>query len=85
MKNLFYTLTLLMALSSCYFLQPSKKDTVKWVSLFNGQDLDDWIIKINKHDLHENYANTFRVENGLMKVSYDGYDAFDAQYGHIFL
>lgn len=84
MKNLFYTLTLLMALSSCYFLQPSKKDTVKWVSLFNGQDLDDWIIKINKHDLHENYANTFRVENGLMKVSYDGYDAFDAQYGHIF-
>ncbi|WP_240469722.1 DUF1080 domain-containing protein [Cyclobacterium sp. SYSU L10401] len=55
-----------------------------WRSLFNGEDLDNWRIKISKHELDENYANTFRVEDGLLKVRYDGYEAFDRQYGHIF-
>lgn len=55
-----------------------------WRSLFNGEDMDNWRIKISKHELDENYANTFRVEDGLLKVRYDGYEAFDRQYGHIF-
>ncbi|GGI25096.1 3-keto-disaccharide hydrolase [Pedobacter mendelii] len=55
-----------------------------WINLFNGKDLKDWTVKISKHNLNDNFANTFRVENGLMKVSYDGYDTFDQQYGHIF-
>ncbi|MCH7397151.1 DUF1080 domain-containing protein [Belliella sp. DSM 107340] len=55
-----------------------------WIQLFNGEDLDDWLIKISKHELNDNFANTFRVEDGLMKVRYDGYDQFDKQYGHIF-
>ena len=55
-----------------------------WINLFNGKDLKDWTVKIAKHNLNDNYANTFRVENGVMKVSYDGYQEFDQQYGHIF-
>lgn len=55
-----------------------------WIDLFNGKDLKNWTIKIAKHELGENYANTFRVENGVMKVGYEGYDKFDQQYGHIF-
>lgn len=55
-----------------------------WIDLFNGKDLKDWNIKISKHAYKENYANTFRVEDGLMKVNYDGYGDFDQQYGHIF-
>ena len=55
-----------------------------WINLFNGKDLRDWTVKIAKHDVGENYANTFRVENGMLKVNYDGYDNFDKQYGHIF-
>jgi len=47
-------------------------------------DIDDWTVKIAKHDVGENYANTFRVEDGLLKVRYDGYDDFDQQYGHLF-
>lgn len=54
-----------------------------WINLFNGKDLKDWTVKIAKHEVGENYANTFRVENGVMKVSYDGYENFDKQYGHI--
>ncbi|MEE1943490.1 DUF1080 domain-containing protein [Pedobacter sp. KR3-3] len=55
-----------------------------WINLFNGKDLKDWKVKISKHELNDNFANTFRVENGLMKVSYDGYTNFNDQYGHIF-
>jgi len=52
--------------------------------LFNGKDLKDWTIKIKDHPLNENFGNTFRVENGVMKVSYDQYDGFKEQFGHIF-
>ncbi|MEA1786488.1 DUF1080 domain-containing protein [Arenibacter sp. GZD96] len=70
---------------SCYPVKSNKSDAIgTWQQLFNGKDLNDWTIKIAKHELHENYANTFRVANGLMQVRYDGYDTFDQQYGHIF-
>ncbi|WP_026235675.1 3-keto-disaccharide hydrolase [Echinicola pacifica] len=56
----------------------------QWKSLFNGKDMDHWKIKIAKHELDENYGNTFRVEDGMLKVRYDEYTDFDKQYGHIF-
>ncbi|UYQ95333.1 DUF1080 domain-containing protein [Chitinophaga horti] len=56
----------------------------KPIHLFNGKDLNDWNVKITGHNLDDNFANTFRVENGALKVSYDGYTKFDEQYGHIF-
>jgi hypothetical protein len=59
-------------------------DEEEWLTLFNGQDLDDWIPKISGYPVGINYADTFRVENGLFTVSYDGYDDFDRQFGHIF-
>lgn len=55
-----------------------------WINLFNGKDLKDWNIKISKHNFNENFGNTFYVQDGLMKVKYDGYQDFDKQYGHIF-
>lgn len=59
-------------------------DDEEWIALFNGRDLDDWIPKIRRHPVGENYANTFRVVNGLMTVAYDEYTDFDEQFGHIF-
>lgn len=59
-------------------------DEEEWVALFNGQDLNDWIAKIRRHPVGENFRNTFRVEDGLFTVSYDGYDEFDEQFGHVF-
>ena len=29
-----------------------------WQTLFNGKDLDGWIVKIHHHDVGDNYANT---------------------------
>lgn len=55
-----------------------------WTPLFNGKDLDGWTPKIRYHKLGENFANTFRVEDGLLKVRYDGYQQFGEQFGHLF-
>lgn len=69
------------------FTGSSKKDTAdnpKWEQLFNGKDLKDWHTKIRYHDLDDNFNNTFRVENGLLEVRYDKYEAFNETYGHLF-
>ncbi len=55
-----------------------------WIKLFNGKDLKDWNVKITGHNLDDNNGNTFRVQNGNLAVSYENYDAFNDQYGHIF-
>lgn len=62
----------------------NQADRTEWTQLFNGRDMDDWKIKITGYPLNENYANTFRVEDGKLKVSYEGYTAFDEKFGHIF-
>ncbi|WP_268033744.1 3-keto-disaccharide hydrolase [Algoriphagus sp. PAP.12] len=78
----------LFALTSCQKGSSTEETAdstpVEWIQLFNGKDMDDWKIKIRTHELGDNYANTFRVEDGMMQVRYDGYEAFDQQYGHIF-
>ena len=52
--------------------------------LFNGKNLDGWTPKIAGHPLGENAFNTFRVEDGILKVSYDGYEKFGVQFGHLY-
>jgi hypothetical protein len=56
----------------------------KWIQLFNGKDLEGWKVKIKGYDLLDNHARTFRVEDGILKVAYDGYKQFDGKFGHIF-
>ncbi len=60
---------------------PNKKE---WIQLFNGKDLKDWSPKITGYDLNDNFGNTFRVENGVMKVGYEKYGKFNDRFGHIF-
>ena len=55
-----------------------------WIQLFNGKDLDGWTPKIKGYGLKENYGNTFRVENGVLKVAYDKYGKFEGKFGHLF-
>jgi len=55
-----------------------------WVQLFNGKDLKDWIVKINHHEVGENFGNNFRVENGIMQVRYDKFPEFNEQFGHLY-
>lgn len=61
-----------------------KKETQNWIQLFNGKDLTGWTVKINGYPLNDNIHNTFRVEDSILKVSYDGYDDFGTSFGHLF-
>ena len=76
-------LILMSTLCGCVIEPPSSSDS-QWVSLFNGKNLDGWKVKIKGYDLNDNFGNTFRVEDGILKVSYDQYDKFDERFGHIF-
>jgi len=59
-------------------------ENLGWKVLFNGKNLDGWTPKIAKHPVGENFADTFRVEDGVIKVYYDKYGKFDRQFGHLF-
>jgi hypothetical protein len=56
-----------------------------WIALFDGKTLDGWTPKIKGYPLGENFAQTFRAENGVLLVSYDGYGGkFEGRFGHLF-
>ncbi len=56
----------------------------KWIPLFNGKDLEGWTPKVADFPLGENPGNLFRVEDGLLKVSYEDSGEFKGQFGHLF-
>ena len=57
----------------------------QWIQLFNGHDLTGWKPKIVGHELGDNFADTFRVKDGLLEVRYDKYDGdFQGRFGHLF-
>jgi Domain of Unknown Function (DUF1080) len=81
MKNTLILLTLTLFAVSCSSNKPVKEE---WIQLFNGKDLEGWSIKIKGHELNDNYKNIFSVEDGLLKVRYQGIDTFRNEFGHIF-
>jgi len=56
----------------------------QWISLFNGKDLSGWTVKVAQHPLGDNFADTFRVEDGVIKVAYDKYGLFNQQFAHLY-
>lgn len=79
--TIFLLLTWAIASVAAAQSDPDHRD---WIQLFNGRDLDGWDVKISGYDLNDNVGNTFRVEDGLLTVSYDQYDQFGTRYGHLF-
>ncbi|HEY8572301.1 DUF1080 domain-containing protein [Phenylobacterium sp.] len=55
----------------------------RWRPIFNGRDLTGWTPKINHHPLGENWRDTFRVKDRKLVVSYDKYDRFKDEFGHL--
>jgi 3-keto-disaccharide hydrolase len=73
-----------MLLASSSFVFAQDKPDGDWIQLFNGKNLDGWTPKIRYYELGDNFGDTFRVEDGLLKVSYDKYDRFGDRFGHLF-
>ena len=62
----------------------SKKEA-NWQPLFNGENLDGWTMKINGYPQDENFGNTFRVEDGILKIRYNQYGPeFKDRFGALF-
>lgn len=77
-------LLLLIVLPVLFLSSERKKEEKGWIQLFNGKDLNDWTIKITGSEAGVNYKNTFKVENGLLKVRYNEYEKFNGEFGHLF-
>ena len=56
----------------------------EWIQLFNGRDLAGWTPKITGYEAGDNFGDTFRVEDGVLRVVYDEYGDFDGRFGHLF-
>lgn len=80
------SMLLIVAITSFTGCVTTKNNASKqeWIKLFNGKDLNDWTVKIHHHDVGQDPANTFRVEDGIIKVRYDKYDKFNEQFGHLY-
>src|SRR5690349_11872942 len=83
-KNILLLTALFLCSLFNYIKGQSNADKNEWISLFNGKDINDWVVKINHHETGDNFGNTFRVEDGIIKVRYDKYDKFNEQFGHLY-
>lgn len=87
---------LMVSLASCGEKSAEKQNQIslntfketennQWTSIFNGKDLEGWNMKIRGFGLGENFGNTFRIENGILSIRYDGYgDNFDDRFGGLY-
>src|SRR5690606_8652758 len=82
MTQRFKAVILVALATACLATQCS--DTGEWIQLFNGKNLDGWIVKIHHHDAGVNFGNTFRAENGMISVRYDAYNDFNDQFAHLY-
>ena len=81
MKNLILFVVATALISGC----TTAKQSNEYTSLFNGKDLDGWIVKTTGSPVGENPWNFFRVEDGALTVSYADFDKenFSGEFGHI--
>ncbi len=87
MKNLILLMLLFFVFgcnSAIKKKEQENEQTEHWISLFNGKDLSGWTPKFSKYELGVNFKNTFQVKDSVLKVNYDGYEAFDREFGHLF-
>lgn len=77
---------LVVALAACASAPTRRADpnAREWIALFNGRNLDGWTPKFAGYPLGTNLHETFRVEEGLLKVRYDRWSAFGGEFGHLF-
>jgi len=80
----FFAGLLLILFGFSNYKSSPNKPIRKWVSLFNGKNLEGWKMKISGYPLGDNFGNTFRVEDGILSVRYNAYDSFRNRFGAIY-
>lgn len=75
-------LTLLLIGCGSSRLSPAQEG---WDAMFNGENLDGWTVKIHHYDTGDNYGDTFRAEDAIIKVRYDQYEGdYNDRFGHLY-
>lgn len=54
-----------------------------WIPLFNGKDLDGWQPKFRGQPVGVNYKDTFRVDQGVLKASFEKWEKWNGEFGHL--
>ncbi|MBQ15168.1 MAG: DUF1080 domain-containing protein [Gammaproteobacteria bacterium] len=73
-----------LGLLYCSSFVYGQNDSAEWISLFNGRNLENWVPKFTGHELGVNYRDTFKVEDGVIIVSYANWPDFNGEFGHLF-
>lgn len=81
-KQLVWLVIVSLVMVSCNAQKKSTGDG--WIKLFNGSNLEGWTVKIHHHETGVNFGNTFRAEDGVIKVRYDQYGEFNDQFAHLY-
>lgn len=86
MKAILFVLCCTVVLFACSSARTAtaKNESTEWTSLFNGKNLDGWLVKIAGHKLGGNFGNTFRIQDGILSVRYDQYDSFRNTFGALY-
>ncbi|MDH3711186.1 MAG: DUF1080 domain-containing protein [Cyclobacteriaceae bacterium] len=86
MKTISIFLLGFLLFTSCQPREASEPEPTspQWISLFNGNNLVGWTIRIRGKELGENYGNTFQVDSGILKIRYHEYQSYDDQFGAIY-
>ena len=62
MKN-----SLILLCACCILLLSCKSESNDWITLFDGESLDGWEMKIAGYEFNNNYKNTFGVGDGTIR------------------
>lgn len=84
MKRTFTLLVLFITALTAYTQTKATYKTDEWIPIFNGKNLDGWIPKVTGYKAGENPLEGFRVENGILKIDYSKFAAFNGRFGHLF-
>lgn len=76
--------TALLFLVGCGIIK-SQQTKGDWETMFNGEDLKGWTTKIHHYEVGDNYGDTFRAEDGMVKVRYNQYEGeFNNRFAHLY-
>lgn len=81
--NLYHTVVLALGalvVSAC----ATPASSPQWESIFDGETLNGWTPKIAGQETGEDAGSIFQAENGVLRVSYENYDTFAGEFGHLF-
>jgi len=60
---------IILILSSCGESQNNESKAESWQTLFDGKSLNGWVPKIHRHEVGDNFGETFRVVDGVIQVN----------------